>query len=231
MLLSLVGKRRGVGILLLLQLVPLASPFIPPHQGRDPLHSKDSIPATPCQIEAHMGIGRGFKHSSRKFCEALSSTRPRKEPPSAAAGGSNGHDPGQSRSSSSSSPSKLPSAAASKPFDFELERGAALANEGDIHVNQLSDALTRITKVMPQSSKAFRSLAKDPRLRTLLRRINSDADKIPARTAPFLLSSLSKLPPSSLPPTLLSAIQTQIDGGLEELPPIALCTIAYTYSR
>lgn len=112
----------------------------------------------------------------------------------------------------------------------------------DAKVEELTDALSRLGRLAP-SHEALGRIIQDTRFHLLLERLADNSHLMPPRWAPFVLSSLTKFSaasPSAAATALLSSpsmqsllqvLQQRVDVGLPRLSPIALCTVAFAFSR
>jgi hypothetical protein len=109
-------------------------------------------------------------------------------------------------------------------------------------IEELTDALSRLGRLAP-SNDALGRISQDARFHLLLERLADNSHLMPPKWAPFVLSSLTKFSaasPSTAATALLSSpamrsllqvLQQRVDVGLPHLSPIALCTVAFAFSR
>eukprot|EP00624_Nannochloropsis_granulata_P007534 evm.model.NODE_8300_length_9844_cov_29.454794.5 len=109
-------------------------------------------------------------------------------------------------------------------------------------IEELTDALSRLGRLAP-SEEALGRIIQDARFHLLLERLAHNSHLMPPKWAPFVLSSLTKFSaasPSTAATALLSSpsmqsllqvLQQRVDVGLPHLSPIALCTVAFAFSR
>ena len=112
----------------------------------------------------------------------------------------------------------------------------------DAKIEELTDALSRLGRLAP-SNEALGRISQDARFHLLLERLADSSHLMPPKWAPFVLSSLTKFSaasPSTAATALLSSpsmrsllqvLQQRVDVGLPHLSPIALCTVAFAFSR
>ncbi len=123
--------------------------------------------------------------------------------------------------------------------DVETLLNSIELHAAEAKIEELTDALSRLARLAPSHAYLGR-IARDARFILLLDFLTDGSHVMPSKWAPFVLSSLtkftaadagSKLLSSPAMTSLLQVLQQRVDAGLDQLSPIGLCTVAFSYSR